>query len=239
VKKVFIDPGHGGYDPGAVGPAKTKEKNVALQIALKTANYLRPHAEVQLSRETDISLGDDNTELTNRCEMANQWRADLFVSIHLNAGGITATGTETYHAPGSKRGAVLAGAIQTRLVSALSLLNRGVKQANFTVLKRTDMPAALVEVAFISNPSEEALMSTAEFQDRAAQAIAAGICDYLGIAWQDPASVDPSVVRIEVAGKILDGKLIDDRTFAPIRALAEALGHTVEWDGERNLVKIV
>jgi len=161
-----------------------QEKIITLAVAKKLAEYLAPIAEVLLTRTDDSTPGGDpDTELSYRAKMANDFGAALFVSIHCNAAANpAASGTETYHAPGSERGARLAGFIQSRLVAALGLLNRGVKSANYAVLKRTSMPAALVEIAFISNPAEEGFLEMPDFQKKCAKAIALGIADYLGVS---------------------------------------------------------
>jgi len=181
--RVTIDPGHGGGDPGAVGPTGVREKDVTLSVARLLAEQLAPVAEVLLTRDGDYTPGGDpNSELRYRAAMANSWQANVFVSVHCNAAkDRSAGGTETYCAPGSARGNSLAASIQQRLVGALGLQNRGVKLARYAVLVNTTMPAALVELAFISNPVEEALLATQEFQAKAALAIAQGIAEYFGV----------------------------------------------------------
>mgnify|MGYP005832784161 CR=1 FL=1 len=186
--KVVLDPGHGGQDAGAVGPSGLQEKVVALAVARRAAEYLAGSVAVRLSREDDVALGtDDNSELGNRAKVANDWGADCFVSIHCNSFGSSgARGTETYYHPASEKGRKLAGALQKCLVDALQLADRGVKQANFAVLRLTECPAALVEIAFISNPQEEAMLADPEFQARAARAVAEGVAGYLGVQLQQP-----------------------------------------------------
>ena len=171
---------HGGKDPGAVGPAGLKEKDVALQVSLAAAKLLRQNGvEVKLTRESDtaISLGD-------RCQLANAWPADLFLSIHCNASAFPeAHGTETYCYTSGGRGEALAKAVQLELVTYLGRINRGVKDANFYVLRETIMPAALAELAFISNPQEEHLLADSSFQQQCAMAIARGVLAYAGIPY--------------------------------------------------------
>lgn len=180
--KVVIDPGHGGPDPGAVGPSGLREKDVALAVALKVKSMLQPAAEVILTRS-----GDNNVDLAPRAEVANKAGADCFVSIHCNsAANSAARGMETYSYPGSENGRRLAAALQKSLTDALQLANRGTKQANFAVLRLTECPAALAELAFISNPQEEALLASPEFQERAARAVAEGVAAYLGVQLQQP-----------------------------------------------------
>lgn len=192
--KVVIDPGHGGEDPGAVGPGGIQEKSVNLAVAQRAAGLLSPVAEVRLTRTEDRALGtDDRSDLGGRAALANEWGADCFVSIHCNgAADPSAHGTETYNYPDSGQGLELAQTIHARLVPALGLADRGVKQANFAVLRQTDCPACLVELAFISNPAEERLLESRDFQEAAAQAVAAGIADFLGACLQ-PASTPETV----------------------------------------------
>jgi len=181
--KGEIDPGHGGSDPGAIGPTGVQEKVVNLAVARKVAVLLQPVMSVVLTRDTDKALGANaSADLTARANMANQSGADVFVSIHCNsATDPSAHGTETHCYPGSVRAKTLAQMIQKRLVPALGLTDRGVRESNFAVLRQTHMPAALVELAFISNSVEEKLLQSDEFQDKAALAISQGICDFLGV----------------------------------------------------------
>lgn len=180
--RLIIDPGHGGLDSGAVGPTGLKEKDVNLAVAKKLANYLLSVAEVKLTRDCDRQLGsDENTDLRARVNIAEDWQADYFISVHCNAGGSSAKGVETYaYKPGGK-GEKLAKAIQAELVKATGLVDRGVKFANYYVLRKTSMPAVLVELAFISNPVEEKLLKDPAWQDKVARAIAQGVAGFLGI----------------------------------------------------------
>lgn len=173
--KIVIDPGHGGKDPGAVGPSGIKEANVNLQVALKVAEKLRKAGvEVKLTRTGDVFV-----DLQPRCDIANSFNADYFVSIHCNSAGTPeARGTETYCYKLGSKGEVLAKAIQAELIAVTGRADRGVKTANYYVLKRTNMPAVLIELAFLSNPEEERLLASVDYQEKCASAIAKGI-DYI------------------------------------------------------------
>ena len=242
--KICLDPGHGGFDPGAVGLAGTKEKDIALVLAKKVAALLRPAYEVKLTRETDVHF--DKTESVDqikRAMVANAWGADLFVSIHCNAAknDRTANGAEVYNYIGSKEGKKLAAEIFKLLPSALAIRGRGVKEVlNFCVLEKTDCPAVLVEVAFISNEQEEALLKTADFQNRAAWAIASGIASYCGTPLCRPVQTDPaSGVRVTARGKtVATGRTIDGQTWVPVREILAALGFSVTWDENKREVII-
>ena len=176
--KIVIDPGHGGKDPGAVGPSGIKEANVNLQVALKVAEKLQKAGlSVKLTRTTDTFV-----DLQPRCDIANSWMADYFVSIHCNAASTPqAHGTETYCYKFGGKGEVLAKAIQAELIAATGRANRGVKTANFYVLRCTNMPAVLTEMAFISNPEEERLLASVAYQEKCALAIAKGIGKVIGV----------------------------------------------------------
>jgi len=233
--KIVIDPGHGGRDPGAVGPTGTQEKVIALVIALKLAQLLSPVAEVKLTRIDDAALGPDvNNDLEGRVKIANDWEADLFISVHCNsAGDQRAKGFGVWTTPGETASDKLAQFILDEYAKAFpDLVSRSCKEANFYVLKRTRCPAVLVETAFISNPVEEVLLTSENFQLRAAQAIAHGVLKYSGL------QLPPTAPRIKVGDVIFNGIMVDDRVYGPVRALAEALERKVTWDQKQKLVKI-
>lgn len=177
--KVVLDAGHGGSDPGAIGPAGFLEKNVALAISLKVGNIL-----VKNGVETIYTRKDDTTlSLQARCDISNNARPDYFVSIHANAfTAPTANGIETWYFAGSANGQKLAEAVQAELIKETGRYDRGVKTSSgFVVLKNTDATAVLIETAFLSNPEEEALLITDDFQNKLAKAIATGTLKCLGI----------------------------------------------------------
>ena len=246
--KLTIDPGHGGKDPGAVGPAEVQEKVITLAVAKKVADILRQIMTTILTRDADYALGSSlGGDLSARANKANQTGADVFISIHCNAAtDPSAHGTETHCHPKSVRGKTLAGMIQSRLVPALGLTNRGVKESNFAVLRQTQMPAALVELAFVSNPTEEALLESEAFQNKAALAIAQGVCDFLGIAVPKQEMLPPdgkrqtNDIKIIVFGREVPGVLIGDRAYAPVRDLVTAIGvkESVTWDATTRTVTV-
>lgn len=178
--KVFLDAGHGGKDPGALGNG-LKEKDINLSVTLKVGNILTNHGvNVDYSRTTDTFL-----ELADRAKKANDFKADIFVSIHCNAAeNVNAKGVETYNYPNSTNGAKLAKSIQDSIISSkVYTANRGTKTANFAVLRLTNMPAALVEMAFITNAEDTNILKSK--QDELAIAIAKGILNYLGIKYKE------------------------------------------------------
>ena len=165
--KIFLNPGHGGNDPGACGNG-LKERDVVLKIGKRVEGYLRA-----VGYDVKLFQYDGLGEI---CTAANDYRADLFVSIHCNAANGKARGTETYCFYGSTAGRKLANAIQRQLVDSIDTVDRGVKEAGFYVLSGTDMPAVLVETAFIDNPQDVRLL--VEHEDDFARAIARGVSDY-------------------------------------------------------------
>jgi len=230
MKRICIDPGHGGYDPGAVGPSGVKEKDINLAVAKLLADKLRNVGkEVILTRAGDLVPWRPDNDLWERCNIANKANADIFISIHCNsANNPAATGTETFCYQRVGASFDLSQAVQNSLVQTLGLPDRGVKTANFYVLKATKMPAILVELAFINNPREEALLNSPGFQNTCAEAIFKG----LGGDEMFPK------VKIKVNGKVLTGFINNDLSYAPVRALAEALGAKVEWDAATKTVTI-
>jgi N-acetylmuramoyl-L-alanine amidase len=185
-KTVIIDPGHGGRDPGAIGPSNTYEKRSNLAIALALNEILKQAgAEVFLTRSTDASPATTYSEandLEARVNLANSYEADLFVSIHNDAAlNPLVQGTSVYVSdanPKPDESLQLAKSIQSALTSALKTNNLGVKKANFYVIKYTEMPAVLVEAAFLTNPYEEARLQNPVFRKNVAAAIYRGIYNY-------------------------------------------------------------
>lgn len=171
---VCLDPGHGGKDPGAVGNGVI-EKDVNLDIALRARELLKGMGyQVVMTRVRDIYVS-----LEERCKIANSSGAEAFLSVHNNASINGGEGTETFCYYDSEEGKVLANAVHSQVISRIGLKNRGVKKAGFYVLANTDMPSALLEGAFISNPKEASLLKEASFRQKIAEGIAAGIADYL------------------------------------------------------------
>lgn len=224
IKKIVIDAGHGGQDPGAVGK-KSKEKDITLKVALKLGGYIKksfPEIDVVYTRKTDVFV-----ELYNRAKIANDNKANLFISIHCNASkNPEAHGSETWvmginksqanlevakkenaailfeedyseqydgFDPYSTEASIifslyqnayleqslkLASFIQKQFTTKAGRIDRGVKQAGFLVLYKTYMPAALVEIGFISNPQEEELIMSEAGQDIIASAIYRSFKEY-------------------------------------------------------------
>lgn len=176
-KKVFIDPGHGGNDSGAVGVNKLLEKDINLSVAKKVKDLLlKQGVEVKLSRESDVTVS-----LDQRTTAANNWSADCFVSIHCNAYNTQAYGIETFSYNESTNN--LAKDVHSEvLATGAYTKNRGTKTASFYVLKYTKMRAALIELAFIDNEQDVKILTSK--QDELALGVAKGVCKYLGIEYK-------------------------------------------------------
>jgi N-acetylmuramoyl-L-alanine amidase len=212
IHTIVIDPGHGGRDVGAMGPNGLMEKDITLTIARKLAAALssKVGARVVLTREDDSVVS-----LDQRTALANQYKADLFLSVHVNAAVVKdAKGSETYFlsleasdelarkaaesenvtsSPTADLNLILwdlaqnayheessrfAQSIQEEMNAATAVANRGVKQAPFKVLVGATMPAALVEVGFISNPEEEAKLQVDAFQTLMVDALTRAVQRY-------------------------------------------------------------
>jgi len=217
IRTIVIDPGHGGKDIGAAGPGGLMEKDITLAVARKLSAALQSkiNARVVLTREDDSLVS-----LDQRTAIANQYHADLFVSVHMNAAVVKgAKGSETYFlsleasdevarraaesenastsaakaSPSADLNLILwdlaqqeylqessrfAQDIQEEMNRATGVQNRGVKQAPFKVLVGATMPAALVEVGFITNPDEEDKLKSDNFQDMMVEALVRAVQRY-------------------------------------------------------------
>jgi len=181
---VAIDPGHGGKDPGAKGPTGLQEKDVTLDIALKLAQILKENGAIPVLTRKD----DKFIDLYDRTTIARENGAEVFLSIHINANpNPYKNGTSTYYrrddgdiAPGVSQAdnRKLAAAIQSEMLRALGRRSLGVMQANFVVLRTATMPAALAEVAFISNPEEEQMLRQETVRKKIAEALAQALNNY-------------------------------------------------------------
>jgi N-acetylmuramoyl-L-alanine amidase len=169
---VVIDPGHGGFDRGGIPGQRVPEKMVALDTALRLQKILqRAGLRTVMTRSTDVFV-----PLSVRSAIANSERDAVFVSIHYNASPRSSVhGIETYSE--NNRGAALAARIQRQLITRVSTENRGVRSAEYYVLRKCQLPAVLVECGFLTNPTEAQLALTPAYQQEVAQQIAAGIIE--------------------------------------------------------------
>ena len=185
-RAIFLDPGHGGSDTGAVANG-VREKDLTLSVYNKVSSRLASLGYLVLtSRNTDKDVG-----LVNRADQANKSNADMFLSIHFNAGGRGAAyGIETYYyrersnydkhnnPERLEKSRKLAQKIQQSLVNKTGAYDRGVKSESFAVLRETSIPSILVELGFIDNPWEVSKIKTNEYQEKLADGIVNGIVEY-------------------------------------------------------------
>ena len=180
--KIFVDAGHGGFDPGAVGNGVT-EQAVNLNVANYLADILRQNGyQVMEYRNTTTEnvLSNKNADLTNRARMANEWGADYFISIHTNSSlNPSANGFEAYVYRLNSVSEELAESIVESVVSSLGSKDNGVRRANFAVLRRTNMPATLLELGYLTNPTEALNLNSPAWQRAVARAIFEGINNYV------------------------------------------------------------
>tara|TARA_Y100001968_G_scaffold322915_1_gene359779 strand:- start:1810 stop:2901 length:1092 start_codon:yes stop_codon:yes gene_type:complete len=176
--KVVIDPGHGGPDPGAVGISGLRETDVVLDVSLQVSEFLLAKGvKVLMTRDNEIDL-----DLPPRVAKANKYKADAFISIHANASRGTrrdVNGLETYYYTGYK-GLTLAKKIHKEIIRvSYGSPDRGVRRSRFFVIRRTHMPAALVEIGFVTGRIDARKLKQAGHRHRLAYAIAKGILNYL------------------------------------------------------------
>ena len=169
---IIIDAGHGGRDLGA-SRSLIYEKHLNLDVARRLERTLKESGfRTVLTRKTD-----DFVSLSTRSARANKYRNAIFISIHFNWSWKTkVTGIETFYRSSSSRS--LASYIQKQLVRQIGCTNRGVKTANFSVLRKTRHPAVLVEGGFVSNRSERSSMLDPRYRQVLADSIARGILEY-------------------------------------------------------------
>lgn len=188
VAKIAIDAGHGGPDPGAIGVAGTREKDVTLAIALKLEQTLRAAGlQTLMTRTTDDDLVQERSvphrqraDLIARAALVNAGGADLFISLHANSfPSPSLAGAQTFHLDDDDDGWRLAVHIQNALVRELGPNQRRAAPAELRILSDVNVPSAVVEVGFLSNSEEEALLNDPAYQGRVAQAVANGVLAYL------------------------------------------------------------
>ncbi len=184
--KIFIDQGHNPQNPNAGAEGNgLREQDITYAVGIQLANLLRanPNFEVRLSRNSPNEiLGTSNTtSLQRRVNAANSWGADAFISLHTNASSNeSASGTEAYVYRLGSNAASLAEDIVNGVVNITGLRDRGVQaRPSLYVLRKTTMPAVLLEMGFITNPGDAYLMS--ENPELFAQGIYNGIRRYYGL----------------------------------------------------------
>lgn len=173
-KRIIIDPGHGGKDSGTIGlKHKTYEKQLTLSTSLIIATMLRnAGAEVIMSRSNDSYV-----ELSDRVAISNKEKADVFISVHYDYGTKNSSGIISFYYSES-RDKLLANTIQGHLVASTGMRDSGVRKGNFYVLRENARPSILLELGYVSNPDEEELVRTREYQEKVAIGIVNGLRAY-------------------------------------------------------------
>ena len=201
---VALDPGHGGYDGGAVGRVSgTPEKGLNLDVALRLARLLEARgARVVMTREDDRALCDEHPpirkklqDMQRRAVVIAEGGADMVLSIHMNEyAGRRESGPQVFYREDCPAGRLLAGAIQAAMIAGLSpKMERTALPGDYYILT-LGMPSALVECGFLSNKEEEALLLTEDYRERVAQAICEGVLSWARLPGEKPEPL-PAVDR--------------------------------------------
>lgn len=241
--KIVIDAGHGPETPGKRSPDGSLRE---YQFNSAVAQYLADELLHKYEGVEILFTHDDSRDvpLKERTDRANAWGADLFVSIHANAAGnggwSSAEGIETFvYKTFPQKAVAVAAAVQNQLVKATGRRDRGVKAADFHVLRETRMTAILVECGFMTHRQECELLKSEAYRRKCAEAIVAGIVETYGLRRKKAeSSTSPSdhpkvsgTARVLVNDQDIGiGYLIDGRTYVPLRAVGEALGLQVSWE---------
>jgi N-acetylmuramoyl-L-alanine amidase len=188
-RKVVIDAGHGGEDPGKVAADGTLEKDINLEISLKLGEYLKEKGfDVYYTRQTDMGLyrEDDSNkkaaDLKKRCQIMENASPDLVISIHQNSYESTSVqGAQVFYYTTSEKGKKLGEAIQSGLITYADNSNKRQAKGNDTyyILKKTSCPIVIVECGFLSNPTECSRLQEEKYQECIVRGIYHGILSYL------------------------------------------------------------
>ena len=229
MRKIYLDAGHGGADAGAVGANGLYEKNLVLKIQQYLISYLNSTYSdftIKTTRTTDTFLS-----LSQRASQANSWGADAFMSIHVNAGGGTGYEDYVYRSASNASKAfqsIVHGQVQPTLLS-YNHPNRGRKSANYAVLRLTNMPAVLTEIAFIDNSTDAALLQNEAFLKSMGESYAKGIAVYLNLPRRAVPTPNPNPSPSEPGTKTYTIKQGDT-----LYSIAQKYGITVQALQEAN-----
>ncbi|MBM7613524.1 N-acetylmuramoyl-L-alanine amidase [Alkaliphilus hydrothermalis] len=265
--KVVIDPGHGGQDRSNHGPTGYVEADGVLDIGLRLRKLLEEAGyTIKMTRDSNETIG-----LYRRSEIANDWGGNLYLSLHTNAASTpNAKGIEIFHSKNGLYGDQyhdeakrVAEIILELLIEATGLKNRGTKtrlmekttssiygRDYYAVIRRTRMPSLIIELGFHTNPKEEALLKTAEFRQKLAESIAAGVKKAYPVetpqehSGGDTGEPEGKIfnehqlkVMIEGQEKLIDGYIEEGIFYVPIRFL-EQYGYKVRYDARQPAVVI-
>jgi len=231
--KTGIDPGHGGFDPGAVGPTRLYEKDVTLAISRELGRLLKKAGLEPVLTRTD----DRSVELITRSALLNNTKCDLAISVHINsATRQEANYISTFIQAQGGQAEQLAKRVQAELVQTTGWEDGGVRVKNLHMTRETVMPAILCECGFISNPEQERQLRDVTMQKKIAQAIAAGVLAYLGKPLKEGKKLKE--IKVVVKGTEVPGIIIDNRTWVPLQQYEDAKKTEITWDGKTNMVTV-
>jgi len=190
-----------------------------------------------------VAPTDEDTPLHERTSLANEKNADFYMSVHANAytgEWNDANGISIFHhadSPESKKAATI---IYKYALEGTKLRDRGIKTANFYVLRNTDMPAVLIECAFMDNKREAKLLMSDEYRNECALEICKGICEYFEVEFtpMEDDNVDKKQINVNILGNetTIEGFFIDAVNYVSIRELLEKMGYTITWDKDSDTV---
>jgi N-acetylmuramoyl-L-alanine amidase len=235
--KIFIDPGHGGTDPGAVANG-IQEKNITLQIATGIRDIL-------LSEYDNVSVlmsrtGDQTVSLDERTDAANNWGADFFISVHINSGG--SSGFESYIHPDVGRPTLTyQEIIHQKILEQVDFSNRGMKRSDFHVLRESNMDAILTENGFIDHAGDAGKLKNNSFINSLAKGHALGVADSFqltrkaGIPNPHPTLTSPSSNGLF---KVQIGAFRDKNNADQVAGKAKESGFEVYTKYENSLYKV-
>ena len=184
---IVVDAGHGGRDAGASGiNTGVKESDLSLAISQKLRDYLSNFGfKVVMTRETQAGLYSENAKNFKKDDMAkrekiiNKINADMIISIHLNSfPSISEKGAQAFFEDSNENSILLSNAVQKQLINNLPDARKSANKGDYYILKSKNVPCSLIECGFLSNPDEEALLTTQDYQQEVAYAIFCGIIDY-------------------------------------------------------------
>lgn len=193
---IALDPGHGGYDGGAVGRVSgTPEKGLNLDVALRTQRLLQEQgAQVLLTRTDDYALCDENPpirkklqDMQRRAALIEENNCDLVLSIHMNEyAGRSESGPQVFYREGCPAGRLLAGAMQEAMIDILTPKTKREALGGDYYILTLGVPSVLIECGFISNREEEALLLTQEYREKVAVSIAQGVISWAALEGEKP-----------------------------------------------------
>ena len=235
--RIGIDPGHGGRDPGAIGPTRLYEKDVTLGISLELGRLLKAAGLEPVFTRTD----DRTVELVTRSALLNNQKCGLAISVHINS----ATRQEAnYFAVFVQRLGGEAEKLAHKVIDKVTAAtgwswgadDDGIREKDLHMTRETKMPAILVECGFISNPEHEKQLRQPEFQAKLARAIADGVLAYLGKPLKEDKKLKE--IKVVVKGTEVPGIIIDNRTWVPLQQYEDAKKTEITWDGKTNVVTV-